>query len=419
MNTYFYRVLNADGEVKRGFVRLGVERDFSARLWLEKHHAGVVLSLIRTPEWLASVQDGLSQFFRQRVGRDSLSGLLRDLALMTAGGLPMLDALRVLAIDTPDNDQPEVAATAKMLLGSLDAGASVSDAFARHPDIFPETVRNLVRIGEATGSLDKVLLEAAEHVERITRIGRDVRTAMIYPVIVFVSIFAVGLFWVYYVIPNMAILFKQLHAKLPPITRGLVAFSNWLTAHLFLGVFLMVCLILVAVIVPRRVPGVKNFMYRIGHRLPIVRTLLRSAGLAYVTEHLALLIRSGVDVVSSFSILERSVHDSYYRVRVMAIRERVARGDRIGLAMQQVGGFPTMVVRMISVGEESGSLDTQLRHLATEYRQRLNTLIANLGEVLKPAMILLAGGMFIFLIVALLLPVYDLVRQSVLAPMGG
>lgn len=419
MNTYFYRVLNADGEVKRGFVRLGVERDFSARLWLEKHHGGVVLSMLRTPGWVASLQDMLARLFRQRVGRESLSGLLRDLALMTSGGLPMLDALRVLSLETADNDQPEVSATAKMLLGGLDGGSSVSDAFARHPDIFPETVRNLVRIGEATGSLDKVLLEAAEHVERITRIGRDVRTAMIYPVVVFLSIFAVGLFWVYYVIPNMAILFKQLHAKLPPITAGLVTFSNWLTAHLFLGIFLLVCLILAAIIVPQRVPGVKSFLYRLGHKLPVVRTLLRSAGLAYVTEHLALLIRSGVDVVSSFGILERSVTDTFYRQRITAIRERVARGDRIGLAMQQVGGFPTMVVRMISVGEESGSLDTQLRHLATEYRMRLNTLIANLGEVLKPAMILLAGGMFMFLIVALLLPVYDLVRQSVLAPMGG
>lgn len=419
MRTYYYHIIAENGRHSRGMVSLGVERDFSARLWLEKQYHGIVISLWRLPRWCALVKDYRDYLFHGQINRESLSELLRDMALMSAGGLPMLDSLNVLAADSPDDDRPGVARVARLLLRAIGTGVSVNDAFERHADIFPETVRNLVRIGESSGTLDKTLMEAAEHIERITSIRNDIRTAMIYPVILFCSIFAVGIFWIYYVIPNMAVLFRQLHAKLPAITLALVACSDWLLAHLKLGISLFVIVVLGCVLAIRHVPAVRRGLYELGHRLPLSRTLLCSSGLAYFTEHLALLIRSGMDVVSSFAILERSTHDTFYRRRLREISQRLARGERIATAMQQVGGFPTLVVRMISVGEESGALDTQLRHLAIDYRKRLDRLIANIGELFKPLMILLAGGLLMFLVVSMLLPIYDLIRQSVLAPMGG
>ena len=101
------------------------------------------------------------------------------------------------------------------------------------------------------------------------------------------------------------------------------------------------------------------------------------------------------------------------------MRDRVARGERIASAMRQTGGFPALVTRMVAVGEESGTLDKQLHHLASEYRNRLNNLVASLGEIIKPAIIIVAGGVFLFLIVALLLPIYDLVRQTVATSLTG
>ena len=130
-------------------------------------------------------------------------------------------------------------------------------------------------------------------------------------------------------------------------------------------------------------------------------------------------IRAGVDVVTSLDILGRATTNPYYQTRIVAVRERVMRGEKIAPAMRQTGGFPVLVTRMVAVGEESGSLDKQLHHLASEYRNRLNTLVASLGEIIKPAIIIIAGGVFIFLIVALLLPVYDLIRQTVSTSMTG
>ena len=419
MNTFWYRLLLADGKTKRGFVRLAVERDFSARIWLERQHDGVVLALQRLPKWIAGTQELISRPFREHVSHEDLAGFLRDLALMVGSGVPMLEALRTIAAEGEMGEQPRLVGLSKSLLDDLNAGSSVSDAFSRHPDVFPESVRNLVIIGDKSGKLDKMLLEAANHIERLMRINQDIRTALIYPTFVFATIFAVALFWIYYVVPNMAQLFKQLHAKLPPITLALVSFADWMGKHVILGLVMIALIIIAFLLAKKHIPGMRPAMYNLGHRLPIVRTLLRSAGLAHLTEHLALLIRAGVDVVTSLDILGRATGNPYYQSRIIAVRERVLRGEKVAPAMRQTGGFPALVTRMVAVGEESGSLDKQLHHLAAEYRNRLNSLVASLGEIIKPAIIILAGAIFLFLIVALLLPIYDLVRQTVATSMTG
>lgn len=419
MNTYYYRVLQPEGTVTSGIIRLAIDRDFSARLWLERQHDGPVLMLYRLPSWLATAQSILLRPFRQPIRREDLAGFLRDLALMSNAGVPMLDALRAIESEGDLGNQPRLSRLARRLLDDLNAGASISDAFARHPDVFPESVRNLVSIGDRSGNMGRMLLEGADHVERLIQIGRDMRTALIYPAFVFASILAVATFWIYNVVPNMAQLFKQLHAKLPPITVGLLAFSDWVTHHGLLVLLILVGGSIALWLAISRIPGVRQFMHRLGHGLPISRVLMRSSGLASITEHLAILIRAGIDVVTSLDILARATSDTYYQVRIEAMRERVARGDRIAMAMRQVGGFPPMVTRMVAVGEESGNLDAQLQHLADEYRKRLNIVVSTLGEIIKPAVILIAGGLFLFLIVALLLPVYDLVRQTVTTSMQG
>lgn len=120
-------------------------------------------------------------------------------------------------------------------------------------------------------------------------------------------------------------------------------------------------------------------------------------------------------MISSLGILERSLQNLYYKERVARIRQFVERGDRISFAMRQVGGFPSMMVRMIAVGEESGTLDRQLTYLSDEYSARLKRTVGMLAEIIKPVIVVIAGAVFLLLIVALLLPVYDLVRQTMSA----
>lgn len=417
LRTYFYRVLLPHGKVKSGFLRLLVERDHSVRLRLEQSTEGAVLSLVRLPAWVTALNDLRMRLFRRHVRQQDLAGFLRDMGIMLDAGVPMMEALKTLVDDESGDDG--VAELAQRVHTDLGSGMRMPQSFARHPDVFPETVRNLAEIGDQSGELPRMLLESASHIERLIDIRRDIRTALIYPVLVFTTILGVGFFWLYYVVPNMAQLFKQLQAKLPPLTQWLIAVSDALVHYLVLFAVGVVLLVMLLMWLYRSIPGFKLACHELLHRLPIARTLSTSSGMAFISEHLALLVRAGLDFMLSLDVLSRATTDQYYRERLLRVRDGVARGEGIGASMRRVGGFPAMAVRMISVGEESGSLDKQLDRLATEYRKRLDVVVKSLGEIIKPALILLAGALFIFLIVALLLPIYDLVRQSVNHSLGG
>lgn len=413
LNTYYYRVLLPHGALKSGLLRLAVERELSVRLRLESETDGTVVSLWCLPSWLAGALDMSIGIFRQQIRTEDLAGFLRDLGLMMRAGVPALEGLKTLVDESDMSGNKAVFMIARHMCDDLNAGVSMTEAFNRHPNVFPETVRNLVAIGDQSGTLDRMLGECAEHVERIMNIKRDIKTALIYPAFVFSTIFGVAAFWIYYVVPNMARLFKQLQAKLPPLTEWLVSFADIVTKHMPWVILLITTLITGLVILFRKSEKFQIASYTILHRLPIARTLLVSSGMAHMTEHLSILVRAGVDMVSSLRILGRATKDRYYRFRLLEISESVSRGESVSSSMRRTGGFPAMVVRMISIGEESGSLDNQLSHLAAEYRKRLEVLVKSLAEILKPVIILVAGGLFLFLIVALLLPIYDLVRQSV------
>lgn len=416
MNTYLYRVLLANGRTRYGMLRLMVERDLSAKLWLERHYDAVVLSLFRLPYWLAKLI-GAGGTVGQKLQPIELSGLLRDLAVMTKSGVPIIESLKAIAEES-DRSQRRIASTARLLISALDAGAPISEAFNRHPNIFPESVRNLMEIGEESGTVDKMLLEAAEHIERMTSLKRNMRQALIYPAFVFATMFGAALFWVYYVIPNLAGLFSQMRVKLPAVTKMVLDASKWMEGHANTSMFVILGLIVGMWLLVKLNRGTRHFTFRMAHKIPILRTLVTASGMAFITEHLAIMIASGVDIMRSLGVLERALSDEYYRERIKKVRASVERGDMLASAMRQTGGFPPMALRMIAVGEETGSLDKQLKQLAQEYRMRLAHLIASLSEVIKPLIILLAGLFFVLLIVALLLPIYDLVRQASMANMN-
>lgn len=417
ISTYFCRVLLPHGEIETRFLRLLVVRDHSVRLRLEQQTDGTVLALYRLPKWINALNELRLRLFRPQTRSQDLAGFLRDMGILLEAGVPMTDALKTLSDDR--SGSIAVSEIASRVHLDLSAGMRLPQSFDRHPDVFPETVRNLAEIGDQSGELHRMLLESASHIERLIDIRRDIRTALIYPLIVFATVLGVGFFWLYYVVPNLAQLFKQLQAKLPPLTQWLISVSDVLVQFLALFVLAVVAGVVLLVLAYRQYPRFRSGIHALLHRLPISRTLVTSSGMAFISEHLALLVRAGIDFMTGLDVLTRATTDHYYRERLAQVREGVARGEGIGASMRRVGGFPAMAVRMISVGEESGSLDKQLDRMAREYRKRLDVVVSTLSEIIKPALIVFAGGLFVFLVVALLLPIYDLVRQSVTHSMGG
>lgn len=416
MKAFYYRLQSPAGRVRSGVLQLAVEREFSARVWLEKNHDGVVLSLVHIPRWLAMLLNALGGLFARRIDPVELGGLLRDLGVMLGAGVPMLGALESLIEENRDTGQHRVARVAQSLADELGAGASISEAFGKHPDVFPETVLNLVNIGQETGAIDRMLIEAAEHVERVNKMGRDARRALIYPAFVVAALLLVSCVWIFYVIPNLADLYRQMNIELPAITAALLDFSEVASAHVELSLFLLFLVIVVPIVLVRLSWRFRSRLHGLGHRLPVSRVIMRASGMAFITEHLALLVAAGLDMSRSLDVLTRSVNDEFYRSRIIDAHRYVQRGERLAAAMKQVGGFPAMAVRMIAVGEETGTTTAQLRFLAQEYRQRFDHIIESLAEVLKPAIIITLGLMFVLFVVAMYLPIYDLIRQAMAPP---
>ncbi|RYX90360.1 MAG: type II secretion system F family protein [Comamonadaceae bacterium] len=413
---YCYEVLLPSGRSRIGLASIPVEKNASAQIWLEKMFDGIVVRLYRLPEWLAIIVNVLRRLVRGNITARELAGILRDLAVMTSAGIPVVDAIRSITEEQGAEASKRVARVCAQLLEDLNAGSSISDAFERQPEVFPDTVRSLAVIGDETGTMNLMLMEAAEHLDRIISMKSDVKQAMIYPAFSFLAIFGAGGFWIAYVMPKLTGLFKQMNAKLPPITVNVLAASSWLASHGWLLLLITVSLFVLGVLAWKRNAGLRRLGYAALHRMPVVKGIMASSGLAFFAEYLAILTRAGLDIISSFHILDRSLHDLYYKDRVLAIRQYVERGDRISTAMRQVGGFPAMMVRMIAVGEDSGTLDRQLSYLSREYSSRLKRTVDTLSEIIKPLVVVIAGGVFLLLIVALLLPVYDLVRQTMAGP---
>lgn len=156
----------------------------------------------------------------------------------------------------------------------------------------------------------------------------------------------------------------------------------------------------------------RHAFYTLAYHLPISRTLVRTSALAFIAEYLALLSASGINLLDCMTILEGAVSNSVYRKRIQQVRAGIGRGNSLSSELAKARVFPPMMVRLVAVGEQSGTLDRQLKILAADYSRKLNHVVGTLAEIMKPAVLLLAGGLFIFVVVVFLLPVYDLIAQS-------
>ncbi|MDX1351987.1 MAG: type II secretion system F family protein [Thiomicrorhabdus sp.] len=405
---YFQRLLDT-GQIATGIEKLAFANETSARLYLEQRWGdAVIVKLVMLPSWLNWPYDFIMRIFRPQLKREEVADFFRNIAVMLKSGIPMFTAIEDMASD--DSSAP-VQRVSKDILENLKTGASFSEGVERHSDIIPQTVIHLIRIGESSGNLDRTLMDAAEHLKRVDKIVRDSKRAMIYPTFVFFTILAAAVFWISYVIPNISDLFKQMRVELPAITQIVLSISNNIGQNLLMTFIILVLIFVITVYFIRHSYRVRYQFHRLLMFLPVSRVLVNSSALAFITEYLSLLISSGLSMVDSLEILERSTENEVYRKSIQNMREGVIRGNSLSSEMRQIKLYPRFVVRMISVGEDTGRIDEQLSYLADEYRQRFDHIVASISEIIKPVVMLIAGGLFLLLIIALFLPIYQLVSQ--------
>ncbi len=405
---YFrYKLIEATGRVNSGILNLPYDNETAVSAFLERD-GNTVLFVKRLRGLANSLLDLMNAGTRRRIRRAELAEFLSNLSVMLRSGMPVTAAMEELADDA---DNPTLATVAQGMLFYLESGASLSDAARRYPAAFPNTVLYLMRIGEETGNLEATLRDASEHLRRLDRILSDTKQALLYPAFVFVTMGTAMVFWFYYVVPKIVGLFADMNVAMPAITLALLAMSEFLqqwALHLLAGT---VVAVVVFVMAYRRNRRFRRHVHAAMLRMPVVRDIVETSTLAFISEYMRLLLNSGVDTFRTMEVLEDSIANEVYKEKVGVIRGNLTQGVGVSDAFRAARIFPGFVVRMIGVGEHSGTLPDQLAYVAEEYQRRLSVIVSTIGKVIEPLVLIIAGVMFAVIIIGLFLPIYDLIAQ--------
>jgi type II secretory pathway component PulF len=404
--TYFkYKLIEPTGRIASGIARLPYKDEISALAYLERGDNMAIYVKRMTPVVSFFLQL-VSMSLRKKVKRSFQAEFLSNVSVMLRSGVTLTSALEEAA---GDSESPDFEADIKNMILSIEGGSNFSDAAENYPHIFPKTVIYLIRLGEETGKLDRMLMDAAEHLKRVQKIVSDTKQALLYPCFVFIAMGAGLLFWFYYVVPKIVSLFKAMDVSLPALTVFLLRLSIFVQDHcldMILGLTILMVLIMLGY---RRSRGIRKAIDVLMLKLPVSGTILSASVLAFITEYFHLLLNAGIDVLKSMDILKASIKNEVYRQKLAEVKEGLTKGDGIAESFRRPLIFPTFVVRMISVGEHSGTLPEQLSYIAEEYRNKLSVIVATIGKMIEPIVLIIAGGMFAIILIGLFLPIYDLV----------
>ncbi len=403
MATYTYKALDPRGASASG----QVDGDTKAAVAASLRNKGLtVIDINEVKTSLAKVDifAGL-----QRIKAKDLTVFSRQFATMINSGLAMLRALTVLEQQT---ENKKLATVLGAVRGDVEAGISLSDALEKHPKAFSPLYINMVRAGEIGGILDGVLNRLASQLEKDDSIKRAVKSAMTYPIMIGSFAVVVLLGMVMFLIPVFAGIYKSLgNAKLPELTRIMVFLSDQLKS--WHGV-LIAAAIVGAVLGLRKLKRTdkgREVWDRFKLHIPMgIGEVIRKIVVARFSRTLATLVSAGVPILQAIDITGKSAGNVVIEHAMDAVEISVKEGQTISEPLKGVGVFPDMVVQMISVGEETGSLDSMLQKVADFYDDEVSAAVKSLTSIIEPIMMLAVGAMVGLVVISMYLPIFDMMN---------
>jgi type IV pilus assembly protein PilC len=338
-----------------------------------------------------------------RVKLKDLAVMSRQFATMINSGLSLIRALSILAEQT---ENKTLGRTLGEVRTAVEAGQSLSSAFAKHPKVFPPLVVNMVRAGEVGGFLDKVLLQIAANFEAEVKLRGKIKSAMTYPVVVFVMAIIAVIGMLLFIVPIFAKMFSDLGGKLPVPTQILVNLSDGL--RLFAPVLLVV--LVVGSVVWGRVrhqDRVRRAVDPLKLRMPVFGPLFQKVAISRFSRNLGTMMSSGVPILQSLEIVGDTAGNVVLRDAAVAVQESVRRGESLAGPLSQHSVFPPMVVQMLAVGEDTGAIDTMLMKVSDFYDAEVEATTEALTSLIEPLMIAVLGTVIGGMIIALYMPIFN------------
>jgi type IV pilus assembly protein PilC len=343
----------------------------------------------------------------KKVAAKNLAVFTRQFSVMIDAGLPLVQCLEILGTQEEDKNFSGVILATR---GDVESGMSLADAMKKHPKTFDALFTNMIAAGEAGGILDTILKRLATYIEKAVKLKSQVQSAMIYPVaVIVIATLVVGVI-LWKVIPTFANLFAGLGAELPLPTRIVIAASNYLVEYMPY-ILASIGAIIYAVKSYYGTAGGRVLIDRLLLNLPVIGLLLRKIAVARFCRTLSTLLASGVSILEALDITARTSGNAIVEEAILTTRKSIERGETIAQPLRETKVFPPMVVQMIGVGEATGALDTMLGKIADFYEEEVDVAVAGLLTLLEPIMIAFLGGIVGGIVIAMYLPIFDLISK--------
>jgi MSHA biogenesis protein MshG len=399
---YRYKIRDAQGNTHQGESEASSAENLAS---LFQAQQAIPIDIVEIP---AKTSLSLNKLFRFRldasVNLDDLNLYCRQMYTLINAGVPLIKALRGL-VATSRN--PSLGKALNEVVEDLESGMELSGCYSRHPKVFPALLCHMVQVGEVTGKLDQVFIQLAVYFEREKETINRVKSALRYPIFVIVAILFAVIFVSLFVIPAFEKVFASAGSNLPLATRILMGLSAFMQNYWHLLLVAAVVLIFIV----RRVLKTTRGRYlwdQYKLRLPLVGSIILRATLARFSRGFNMSYTAGVPLSQALGLTARAVNNTYVGAKIEMIRNGIERGESLTRSATKTGMFTPLVLQMLAVGEESGSVDTMLEDVAEFYEREVDYDLKNLSSAIEPIMIVIIGAMVLVLALGVFLPMWNL-----------
>ena len=396
MPVYKYKAIDESGKSVQGTIDADSPKGATDKL----KRQGVFLSSLN------EVREGKSRSFIpfKGINISELAVTTRQFSTLISAGLPLEASLVALSEQTEDARLGQILSQVKERVSE---GSSLANALAEHKGVFSDLYINIVRAGEASGTLDIVLYRLADFLEKQAALTARVRSALIYPIFMFVIGGGVLFFTMTYVIPRIAKIFEDSDKALPTMTVILISLSGFFSNHIVLLLIAFPILLFGLYRFYKTERG-KMFFDKVSLKMPIFGKISSMVMISRFTRTLGTLLASGIPLLDALKIGEAVMGNQVYSQALEEVRDNVREGTSLAKPLKDSGVFPPLVTRMIAVGEQTGEMEEMLSKVADIYDQQVETMVSTLTSLLEPVMIVIIGAIMGFIVFAVLLPIFSL-----------
>jgi general secretion pathway protein F len=399
MGAFEYTVVDPKGKERKGVIEGDTARHVRQQL---RDQNLLPLTVTEIAEKGSSKQRTIT--LRRALSPTDLAIITRQIATLVHSGIPLEEALTAVG---EQNDAPRIKSTIMGVRAKVMEGHTLADGLADFPKAFPSLYRATVSAGEQSGHLDAVLERLADYTESRQELRQKVANAMIYPIVLTVLAISIVSLMLVYVVPKVVGVFANTGQDLPTLTKSLILLSDFLRDYGWVMLMLIGILSWVTHRVLRN-PGARRKRDAFLLRIPVVGRLVRGINTARFTRTLSILTGSGVPVLEALQISAEVISNLPMRDAVEAAAARIREGAAIGKSLGTSGHFPPLCIHLISSGEASGELEMMLGRAAVNQEREVDGLIAAMLGILEPALIVGMGGVVLLIVLAILLPIFEL-----------